>query len=133
MALARIGHRAGHQASFTSADVPDEHYIGAESTLEPVVAEARTIELEVVVRDKYNNPVSTVPVEAEPESGEIRGNNRQLTTSDGTVSFRYRAPEIVSPVEDVSSSNVDVDINVPSIAGDRGELTYEVEVQNVHN
>lgn len=133
MGLSRLGLRTGEEATFGDPLDPDPHYLATRSPTDPVVAEATTTEIVVQVRDRYNNPMSNVPVEINPSVGTVRGDNRVLTDAEGEVTFQYRAPQILSATSDVSFQTADVTVSAPDISGARGEITYEVEVQNIYD
>ncbi len=80
--MAKIGVGSGY-------DRPDAHYITTESPSELQVASGETERLVFTVRDRYNNPVSGVEVNATPsETGNVTPVSA-VTDSEGTAVFRY--------------------------------------------
>jgi len=61
--------------------------------------EDETSELTVTVRDRFNNPVSGVTVEASADQGTVESD--ETTASDGHATFDYTAPSGLSADEDV--------------------------------
>ncbi|MUV88763.1 PKD domain-containing protein [Halapricum sp. CBA1109] len=76
-------------------DEPDAHYITAEGPAERQVTPGAAERLTFVVRDRYNNPVSGVPVDASKPPGAV-GNLTAVdpvTDSDGRAVFRYEGTD----------------------------------------
>ncbi|WP_229114184.1 Ig-like domain-containing protein [Halapricum desulfuricans] len=75
---------------------PGPHYITDVAGNETSVPENTTHRFTVAVRDRYNNPVSGVPVITTPTNADLFGTvepvDTPLTGSDGRTTFRYTAP-----------------------------------------
>lgn len=133
LSAAKVGHLQAEQASFPDSEVPDEQYLTTEMATTQVATEEETIELTVEVRDKFHNGVSEVVVDGTVVTSGSLAQSQRLSTEDGTVTFRYTAPEITQPTSSVSSQTHQVRFELTAGTGQEITVRFDIEVQNTHN
>jgi hypothetical protein len=124
---AKVGQRASYQAPIPEDQDPEAAYIDLETNPNPSVQEGGSTVIQVSVADKYHNPVASEGVTAantRPTFSPLDSTFKQ-TPADGTVQFRYEAPE------DVSSDTTDtVEITIGGGTQPAERVTVDVEIQD---
>jgi hypothetical protein len=96
----KVGYRGGYQAPFAESADPGPAYLDLQSNPEPTVQEGGSTMIEVNLRDKFHNGVENEPVTVSitpPAEGSIDDSDlSKQSRPDGTVRFRYEAPNNVN-------------------------------------
>lgn len=130
---AKVGHKTAKQAAFPNAAVPAEHYLTTPDSTTQIATEEETIPLTVEVRDTFNNGVSGTVVEGTVRTQGSLAEPQRISTTDGTITFRYTAPEITQPTGSVSSQTHRVRFELTTRSGTEATVEFEIDVQNTHN
>lgn len=109
---------------------PDAAYVVVTDGNGSSVAESRTREVTVEVRNAVNAPVSGVRlVPEQPRTGTVAApgdGTAVVTDSEGRATFVYRAPRNV----DVDGVPVRFDVNAPAIEGESGTATVHLSIRD---
>ncbi|MEF8786334.1 MAG: PKD domain-containing protein [Haloarculaceae archaeon] len=94
--------RAARAGTGSNVGERDPAYLVTTSGDGTTVTEGQSTTLEVEVRDEFNNPVSSVQVNATAESGSV--DSEETTDEDGRATFAYTAPTGTSGETSVNAS-----------------------------